>query len=328
MQELRGLLESSRGKRVVITFHTIGDRDAVGSAVALSSYFTDATVVTPNFITSNAKHMLSVLGLGGKVTGKLPAGAELVIVCDANNTYALASMGQKIVERGTELLFIDHHALHDNGPAGSIFNDEGYNSTASIVYDVLKSLGAQVSKKTAVLLLNGIVADSADLQNASSLTFRQIAELLEIADMQFSFVVQHFKTEVPLANKYRVIKDVFSANVETVGKYLLVYGTASEHANVVADAALRLDCDASVFWAVSSSEASLSARLRAQCSDELHVHLGVIMEGIGPMLGGEGGGHACAAGAYGPKRESATEAGMEAVRQIKEKMLSSSGKVA
>lgn len=327
MQELCGMLGGSRGRRVVITFHTIGDRDAVGSAMALASYFVNASVVTPDFITANARHMLSTLGLSGKVTGKLPDNTEVVIVCDANNTYALADMGQRILEKGTELLFIDHHAPHDGGRAqDSIFNDESYNSTASIVYDALKLLGSDIAKETAVLLLNGIIADSADLQNSSPLTFRQIAELLETAGMTFSFVAQHFKAEVPTANRYRVIRDVFSAHAEMVGKYVLVYGKASEHANVVADAALRLDCDASVFWTASASEASMSARLRSPCDKELQIHLGAVMEDIGPMLGGEGGGHACAAGAYGPDREKAEQACMEAVRQIKDKMISSLGK--
>lgn len=327
MQELCDLLQSSRDSRVVITFHTIGDRDAVGSAVALSSYFTNATVVTPDFITSNARHMISLLGLGGKVSGKLPKDAELVIVCDANNMYALASMGRRITANGINILFIDHHAPHDKGEAhGSIFNDEKYNSTASIIYDALKRLNASVAKETAVLLLNGIIADSADLQNSSPLTFRQMAELLETAGMTFSFVAHHFKAEVPVANKYRVINDVLAARVDRVGKYIVMYGKASEHANVVADAALRLDCDASVFWTASPSEASISARLKSPCADELPLHLGTVMESVGGIVGGEGGGHACAAGAYGPAREKAEEAGMAAVKQIKERMLLSSGK--
>lgn len=327
MQELCGMLESSRGKRVAITFHTIGDRDAVGSAVALSSYFTNATVVTPDFITTNARHMLSVLGLSGKVSGKLPEGTELVIVCYANNVFALSSFGRRITDAGTAMLFIDHHLPHagDEVP-GSMFNDESYNSTASIVCDALQRLKSGMTKETAALLLNGIMADSADLQNSSPLTFRQIAGLLETAGITFSYVLQHFKADVPMANRYGVIRDVFAANVETVGRYLLIYGRASEHANVVADAALRLDCDASVFWTASQSEASLSARLRAPLDKEMGLHLGTVMESVGTMLGGEGGGHACAAGAYGPAREKAEEAGMSAVRQIKERMLSSSGR--
>lgn len=61
--ELCDLLKEYRDKRVVLTFHTIGDRDAVGSAVALSTFFPRSEVVTPDFITNNAKRMLSSLNL-------------------------------------------------------------------------------------------------------------------------------------------------------------------------------------------------------------------------------------------------------------------------
>ncbi len=45
-----------------------------------------------------------------------------------------------------------------------------------------------------------------------------------------------------------------------------------------------------------------------------------MMESVAGLVGGTGGGHACAAGAYGPRREGAQGAGEEVVRKIKEKM--------
>jgi len=319
LDELCKELEAHRGKRVVLTFHTIGDRDAVGSAVALSSYFADATVFTPDFITNNARRMLAYVGYADRIKTQFPEGTELVIVLDANNTFALGRLGGKLVPSLAEIIFIDHHAPHKEMTLDAYaFNDETYNSTASIVYEVLKKLGQRVDKSIAMLLLNGIIADSADMQNSSPLTFRQVAELLEIANTSFSFFSEYFHEAIPAGNRYQAIKDVTSANVEIVGSYVLVYGKATEHANVVADAALRLEADAAVFWSVSSTEASVSARLRAPLDKKLSLHLGAIMEDIGVLIGGTGGGHACAAGAYGTKKESAQIAGEETVRRIKE----------
>ena len=102
--------------------------------------------------------------------------------------------------------------------------------------------------------------------------------------------------------------------------HIIIYGRCAERANVAADTALRLDADVSVFWTASKVEASISARLRAPLDKELGINLGTVMQEMGKIVGGNGGGHACAAGAYGPKRESAQEAGEEAVRRIKEKM--------
>lgn len=322
IDELCNELKKNRNKKAALTFHTIGDRDAVGSATALAEYFTDSTVVTPDFITNNARRMLGFLNYGSKVTQKFPDDAELIIVCDANNLFALGKLKEKLENSKAEILFIDHHAPHKELALNALmFNDEGHNSTSSIVYDALKKLGVEITRNIAILLLNGITADSADLQNSSPQTFRQIAEMLEIAKLDFSFFSEYFHENIPVENKYQVIKDVAAAKTEIVGKYLIIYGRATEHANVVADMALKLQADATVFWVISNTEASISARLRAPLDKKLSMHLGLIMEDVGKIVGGNGGGHACAAGAYGPKREAAQKAGEETVRRIKERML-------
>lgn len=321
MEELCDILKSNKDKKVVLTFHTVGDRDAVGSAMALAQYFSKSKVVTPDFITNNAKRMLAYLNMNDKILTDLPEAVDLVLVLDANNTFALGRLGDRLVPSLASVVFIDHHALHkETEMKASIFNDESYNSTSSIICEVMKKLGAEVNKDTAILLLNGIVADSAEMQNSSPLTFQQVSELLKVAKLDFSFFSEYFHENIPLKNRYQVLKDVSAAAAEVVGKYILVYGRAEEHANVVADAALKLEADASVFWVTSRTEASVSARLRPPLDKKLSMHLGVIMEDIGTLVGGSGGGHACAAGAYGVKREEAQVAGMEAVKRIREKL--------
>ncbi len=321
LNELCDKLRVYKDKRVVLTFHTIGDRDAVGSAVALSAFFSKAQVVTPDFITNNAKRMLSYLGYSNRISSTLPEAPDLVIVFDANNMTALGRMAARLVPSTAGILFIDHHAVHkDESVEALMFNDESYNSTASITYEVMKKLGVSVGRNEAMLLLNGIIADSAEMQNSSPLTFRQVAELLEVAKVDFSFFSEYFHESVPVENKYRVMKDVFASKAEIVGKYLLVYGRATEHANVVADTALKLDADAAVFWVEGNTEASISARLRPPLDKKLSMHLGLIMEEVGGLIGGSGGGHACAAGAYGIKREAAQLAGEETVRRIRQIM--------
>ncbi len=322
LDELCNEIRLNKDKKVVLTFHTIGDRDAVGSAVALSEYFTHATVVTPDFITNNARRMLSYLGYTEKISAKFPKEADLIIVCDANNLFALGKLGNAIESNKFKKLFIDHHAPHVELKVDALaFNNESFNSTSSIVCEVMHRVGFKINKNAAILLLNGITADSADLQNSSPLAFRQIAELLEISKLDFSFFTEYFEENIPVKNKYQVIKEISAAKVEIVGKYILIYGEATEHANVVADNALKLQADASVFWVKSNAEASISARLRPSLDKELSMHLGVMMESIGKIVGGNGGGHACAAGAYGPNREAASKAGEEIVKRIKEKMM-------
>ena len=318
--ELCNQLKTYKDKRVVLTFHTIGDRDAVGSAVALSKYFSNAKIVAPDFITNNARRMLAYINCSDRITTNFPEVVDLVIVLDANNLFALGRLGDRLFPSLAKILFIDHHALHEDVTIeASAFNDESYNSTSSIVYETMKKIGASIGKNEAFLVLNGIIADSADMQNSSPQTFRQVAELLEIAKTDFSFFSEYFHENIPLENRYQVIKDITASKADVVGKYIIVYGRAAVHANVAADTALKLKADASVFWVTSNTEASVSARLRPPLDKKLLMHLGVIMQDIGVLIGGSGGGHACAAGAYGIKREASEIAGMATVKRIKQK---------
>jgi nanoRNase/pAp phosphatase (c-di-AMP/oligoRNAs hydrolase) len=320
-KELCGALREYRDGKVLLTFHSIGDRDGVGSAAALSSYFTNSVVATPDFITNNAKKMLEYVGYDKHLETRFHEDADLAIILDANTPEVLGEFKERLEKFGGAVMVIDHHSPHD-GFRGEVrgFNDESYNSTASIVYAALKELGAEVSKGAAFLLLNGIIADSADLHNSSPETFRQIADLLEISKVDFSFISQYFHANVPVNSRYETVEDIYASKAEIVGDYVIMYGRAHAHANVAADAALNLGADAAVFWTTTEREAALSARLLSPLDKKLGIHLGIMMQGVAGIVGGTGGGHACAAGAYGSRREGAQDAGEEVVRKIKEKM--------
>ncbi len=319
--ELCNLFREYRDRKVLLTFHSIGDRDGVGSAAALSSFFANSVVATPDFITNNAKKMLEYVGYGRHLETRFHEDADLAIILDANTPEVLGQFRERLDKFRGEVLVIDHHAPHDGFRAAAAgFNDETYNSTASIVYAVLRTLGAEVSEGAAFLLLNGIIADSADLHNSSPKTFRQIADLLEISKVDFSFISEYFHASVPVNNRYETVEDIYASEAEIVGDYVVMHGRAHARANVAADAALNLGADAAVFWVTTDREASLSARLLSPLDKKLGIHLGLIMEGVAGIVKGTGGGHACAAGAYGPRREGAQEAGEEVLRKIKEKM--------
>ncbi|VVB77001.1 DHHA1 domain protein [uncultured archaeon] len=320
-EELCAKLADYKGRKVALTFHSIGDRDGVGSATALAEYFDNAVVVTPDFITNNAKRMLEYTGKTKYVGNDFPRDCELLIVLDANNVDVLGKFREELKRFQGELLFIDHHLPHEDIKGEVVaFNSESYNSASSIVCAVLRSLKAQVTKNMAFLLLNGVIADSAGLNNAFPQTFRQIADLVETSGTSFSFINEYFHSSVPVRNRYETVMDIREAGSEIAGNYVLMYGRATEHANVVADAAMELGADAAVFWAMTDREATLSARLRPPLDQKLGIHLGKFMEGVAGIVGGTGGGHACAAGAYGSRREEAQNAGQAVLQKIREKM--------
>ncbi|MEM3744700.1 MAG: DHH family phosphoesterase [Candidatus Micrarchaeaceae archaeon] len=303
----------------MITFHSIGDRDGVGSAIALSTYLKNSTIVTPDFITNNAKHMLEAVGYTKKIENIFPDGFDFAIVLDTNNFESTGDFADKL-RRSKNVVFIDHHLPKPGmGDNSVVYSDESYNSTSSIVYDLLKKLNAGVDVQTSILLLNGIISDSADFQNATSETFIQIGELLKIAGISYSDILEYFHARIPLNNRYALINDIFASNAEIVGKYIIVYGPSSVHANIAADMAIKIGADASLFWTITEREVALSARLRPPLDAKLSLHLGATMQKVGAIINGNGGGHPCAAGAYGPSKDALPNAIGEVLGEIKYK---------
>ena len=192
------------------------------------------------------------------------------------------------------------HSEQDKQKQRVAFNDESYNSAASIVYDVLKSVDFGVERNLANLIATGILSDSAELRNAFPKTFIQIGELLEIAKIDYQSILLEMQHIATIENRAEFINDLFGAQVLITGKLLLVYGRATVHANKIADDGIKIGADASLFYSISEKEISFSARLRPPLDKVHEINLGKIMKELAPLIGGQGGGHPCAAGAYGP----------------------------
>ena len=317
-RELANTIKSFQGKQVTLAFHSIGDSDGVGSAIALSSLFKNSRIMTPDFITHNARELLLLAGYKEKLDTKFPPNTEVLIITDTNNFYELGKLTKSLSDFTGEILFIDHHLL-PKGDIGKvkIFNNEDYNSTSSIIYDLFLEMGVEPTRQAALLLLDGIIADSAEFRNATKLTFRQISELLGYSGKSFTEILEFFHESVPLERRNSLINEIQNSKLETVGNYLLIYGIAESHANIAADMAIRIGTDAALFWTIRKEEFSISARLRPPLDKRLNFHLGTVMQVVGEMISGNGGGHPCAAGAYGPGKERSEEAIKKALREIR-----------
>lgn len=299
----------------------MGDRDGVGSAIALKSYFKNSIISTPDFITNSSKRMIRELEGEVKIDTDFPNDVYGFIVLDANNFEALGSFREKILKSNKEVVFIDHHLAQTDEDENAIqFNDESYNSTASIVYDILTNLETYINEDASLALINGIISDSAEFHNMTAKTFKQISELLDKTKLKYSEILFKFNENIPVENRFSTIKDIREAKVEIVNKYLLVYGKSSMHANIVADAAIKLGADASIFWMSNEKEVAISGRLRPFLENKLSVHLGKIMREVAPMIGGNGGGHPSAAGAYGPNKGELQRALDRILERIRQKM--------
>lgn len=299
--ELKSIIKENREKKVMLTFHSIGDSDSVSSAFTLMRYFRHATIAMPDVITYNSRKILEKLGFKQSlVTTDFVDDADMVILLDVNNFEDCGKFEENLRNFKNKILIIDHHNPNKISAGNVIaFNDESYNSATSIVYDVIKALGVNVDKRLANLIATGIISDSAEFRNAFPKTFIQIGELLKIAQIDYQSIlleIQHFADPKTRKN---FVADLFNARVVIAGKLLFIYGKAKNHANKIADDGIKIGADATLFYTIKEGEISFSARLRPPLDRLYKINLGKLMRVLAPKINGHGGGHPCAAGAYG-----------------------------
>lgn len=290
---------------VMITFHSIGDTDSVSSAAALLSIFPNARISTPDIITANALRVLEKCGYKKDVIStKFDDNADLIIIVDANSTSELGNFQQLVEKFKKDVMVIDHHVDPSMPNANAlVFNDESFNSSASIIYELLKRLHFNISITTAKMLCMGIISDSAELKNATPQTFIQIGELLSIAKTDYVGIMAEFSHESSIEARLQTIHSIMHADTFIKHDLIFVYGITNVHAGIAADDAIKIGADIALFKSESSNEVSFSSRLRPTLDTKYGLHFGKVMRKLAPIISGSGGGHPCAGGAYGPKKD-------------------------
>ncbi len=285
--------------RAMLTFHSIGDTDSLSSAMALSELFEDSTVAAPDRLTGNAARILHKLGYGpDAVSYEFDDSAEVVVLLDVNNFEGCGGFRKRLEGFGGRILVIDHHRPVEDKENMLILSDESYNSAASIVYELLKRFGKVADAKIAKLIAMGILSDAAEFKNATPLSFEQLGELFKAANTDYITLTTELGHISPAGERLKTVNDVMGARAFVDSGLLFMEGECHGYANLAADSAIKIGVDVALFHTLGR-EVAFSARLRPTLDRKYGIHLGKVMRELAPMINGTGGGHPCAAGAYG-----------------------------
>jgi bifunctional oligoribonuclease and PAP phosphatase NrnA len=306
---LKELATAYSNKRVMLTFHSMGDTDSVASAFALKEIFKNSTIASPDFITGNSKRILERFDFDVlSIKENFDDNADMIVLADVNNFEDCSRFKRDLENFKGKILIIDHHTPRKYEQDNiMVFNSESYNSATSIIYDLLKSMKIEIRENLANLMAAGIISDSAELRNAFPKTFVQIGELLQKGGIDYQSLLLEMRHIAPIQNRENFIKDLFNAKIILQDNLLILYGQAQIHANIIADDAIKIGSDVSIFYSVKETEVAFSVRLRPPLDKIYKINLGEIMKSLAPIIDGTGGGHPCAAGAYGQKLSKAQE---------------------
>jgi nanoRNase/pAp phosphatase (c-di-AMP/oligoRNAs hydrolase) len=267
--------------------HRNADPDALGSAFALKEAVggTIGVVEGCDRVASQIARQLNI-----EFVNEPKGDFDLVVVVDTSTPAQLNDYPLKTYA------VIDHHATTSLNEKAAFYLHRNKSSTAEIVLDVLKTMGAPIMRRAAFALISGIITDTGNFRHATSDSFKAVAELIELSGIEYSEVMDMLSS-VPQDVSMRIafLKAAQRAVIERVDDWIIVTSRVSSFGGAAASGLISIGADVVFVASKQDDVVKVSARARREAQNA-GVNLAKLMEDISVKFNGTGGGHEGAAG--------------------------------
>ncbi|HEV8289504.1 MAG TPA: DHH family phosphoesterase [Candidatus Norongarragalinales archaeon] len=278
--------------RTLITFHSLGDVDAVASAIALEQLIPNSEAASIDAIASDAKRALKATKFAMPIARPL-FNYDNVVFVDVSTPALISERLDELKQVKGKIVVIDHHYHSDYLQASTRYVDEESASTCEIVFELLKMAQKKPGDRLATLLLAGVFRDSANFKSAKPSTFIAVSELMKLAKKQYSQILAIAEGEPDYGQKMAVLDAVKNARMLTSKNHMVVAWTNCRAFTIQVASAL-VQCGADVGIAINPLEGKASAVKRETLSKP---NVGQLMERGARKYSGSGGGHQHVGGA-------------------------------
>jgi nanoRNase/pAp phosphatase (c-di-AMP/oligoRNAs hydrolase) len=267
--------------------HRNADPDALGSALALKEAIggTIGVVEGCDRVASQIAGQLNI-----EFVNEPKGDFDLVVVVDTSTPAQLNGFPLKTYA------VIDHHTTTSLNENAAFYLHRNKSSTAEIVLDVLKTMGAPIMRRTAFALMSGIITDTGNFRHATSDSFKAVAELIELSGIEYSEVMDMLSS-VPQDVSMRIafLKAAQRSVIERVDDWIIVTSRVSSFGGAAASGLISIGADVVFVASKQDDVVKVSARARREAQNA-GVNLAKLMEDISVKFNGTGGGHEGAAG--------------------------------
>ncbi|AHF79662.1 DHH family phosphoesterase [Thermococcus paralvinellae] len=300
--KLKRFLEEAKERKYsfLLLCHHNADPDSLGSAIAFSRYLStiglDNRIGVAQSVSSYAKRLLSF----AEVEKDPQVKEDVVVIFDTSSIEQLEPVE---IPNDKFVIVIDHHIEKKNPIKAHIrIVDSSRTSTAEIVWELLKYFDFY-DEIAAKAILAGIATDTASFRYANARTFKTVSEILERFPIQmgeiYNLTAPVNDENIDQAKRMAILKACQRMEIKKFRKYVIVTSKVSAYESLACKVFLQLGADVAI---VGSEKKGV--RISARAKEHLvkkGLHLGKIMEKVGPIIEGSGGGHAGAAGANGKR---------------------------
>ncbi len=290
--------ESIKRGAVAVLTHRNGDMDTVGSACAIANIIGPKARACGVHLSTMARTMVA------------KTGADFLVM-DANQPTWPRNLGGVIIvdaagpnQPGIQIpdvpkCIIDHHSAGESFEIKQSDLEINWNtcSTAEIIQLWAETYAPnRIDNQSRMLLLAGIITDTGRFRHANAGALSSAGRLADEANIDFSEFIEDMES-VELNNSQRVAIAKALTRVETLdaGRWFLSYTKAGTNEGIVARTLISAGADIALVCRRIKGETRLTARANRSATRD-GVHLGQLMQNMVERSGGEGGGHAGAAG--------------------------------
>ena len=196
------------------------------------------------------------------------------------------------------LFVVDHHAnSSDEWPAHAVAPEGEASSTCEMVLGILLRSNSVIQVAWAEMLYAGIVTDTGRFRHGSPSGLRAAARLLDECWIDTDDVLTTIEgSGMPADQRKRILRSMGGMEIHHCGGLLVTTAKGGSHESRIASSMVGSGADASIV-AKTLDGGGLRITTRAsQGAVRAGVDLGEVMSSMATTKGGQGGGHAGAAG--------------------------------
>jgi phosphoesterase RecJ-like protein len=293
----------------LIMGHQNADPDAICSMLAFSRLYKSINpegVVTmmADDLSRLSKQVIDSLGFDDEILEDPSSKFDLIILLDTNSALQLGTDFQDIPTDPKKTIVIDHHEPNPDVELLAehrIIRSDRF-STCEILVDVFEDIEVEIDSNVANLLLTGIIFDTRRFFYTDLFTFQTGIKLLN-AGADYKRCVKSLQIRPDRSERIARLKAASKAKVHLFGDWIVVTSTINAFEASGCRALIEMGADVAVIGGhPAKNKVRLSSRSNREFYDSTKINLGTdVMEPLGIIIDGKGGGHANAAGANGTK---------------------------
>ena len=323
---IRALLEQSSS--VLVLGHQNADPDAVCSMAAVSELYQTVNRegsidLVCDDVSRLAMQVLEAFLPGTMISRSVERDHELVIIVDTNNRFQLGERLHDFRNDPLRTIVIDHHepSPEVHQMADHLIVKSNKSSTCEIIIDIYDELGLTFGKATANLLLTGILFDTRRFFYGTVDTIATAVRLIK-AGADYQACINALITRPDKSERIARLKAAARSQVHLIDSWIVATSRVGAFEASACRALIELGADVAIVGgSPSRGLVRLSSRSTSEFSEQTGVNLGTdVMEPLGEMIDGVGGGHPNAAGANGKRnRDKALARSVELIREAMNK---------